>query len=137
MDFFPVLIYDDLCASCTAYARIVDRLVGGKITAIGHHSEAGRGFKRKIFPQGYEGLEMSWFVTPDAAYGGSKGLARLLRYMLLAGRYRNRQDFQKNEFDYSRCSSDCRSAQGVMIRSWSILREGRTIPIKTQEKTQR
>lgn len=129
---FPALIYDDMCASCTAYARIVNKLVNGKITMVGHHSKAGKEFKNKIFPQGYKGLEMSWFVTPDTAYGGSKGLRKLLGYIFSLNRFADKQNFQKNEFDYSRCSSDCKSVHGVMFRSQSILREGKTIPIKTQ-----
>ena len=127
---FPVLIYDDLCSSCTAYAKIVNRLVNGKITIIGHYSEAGKEFKKKIFPQEYEGLEMSWFVTSDTAFGGSKGLRKLLEYMFSFSKFSNKQNFQKNEFDYSRCSSECSTVQGVIFRSWSILRESKTIQIR-------
>ena len=130
---FPVLIYDDFCSSCTAYAKIVNMLVNGKITIIGHYSEAGKKFKKKIFPQGYEGLEMSWFVTSDTAFGGSKGLRKLLEYMFSFSKFSNKQNFQKNEFDYSRCSSECGTVQGVIFRSWSILREGKTIQVKIQE----
>ena len=130
---FPVLIYDDMCASCTSYAKLADTLVNGKITMMGHHSEAGKEFKGKIFPQGYEGLEMSWFVTQDAAFGGSKGLKKLLGYVFSADKSKKSQNFQKNEFDYSKCSSGCSTVQGVMFRSLSILREGKTIPIKIQE----
>ena len=131
----PVLIYDDMCKSCTAYAKIVNKLVNGKITMIGHYSKAGKEFKNKIFPRGYEGLEMSWFVTPDTAYGGSKGLRKLLGYMLSPNKITSKQNFQKNKFDYSKCASDCSTVQGVMFRSWSILKEGKTIPIKIQDNS--
>ncbi len=132
---FPVLIYDDLCASCVTYAKIVNKLVSGKITIIGHYSEEGKRFKSKIFPQGYEGLEMSWFVTQDMAHGGSEGLRRLLRYVFSASRFKSNQDFQKNKFYYSKCFSDCKSAQGVMFRSLSILKESKTIPINVESDT--
>ena len=134
---FPVLIYDDMCKSCTAYAKIVNKLVNGKITMIGHYTEAGKEFKNEIFPQGYEGLEMSWFVTPDTAFGGSRGLRKLLRYMFSPKKFTGKKNFQKNEFDYSKCSSDCSTVQGVMFRSLSILKESKTIPIKIQEKSQK
>ena len=133
---FPVLIYDDMCKSCTAYAKIVNKLVNGKITMIGHYSKAGKEFKKKIFPQVYEGLEMSWFVTSDTAYGGSEGLKKLLRYMLSPNKLSDKQKFQENEFDYAKCSSDCSTVQGVIFRSWSILKEGKTIPIKIQDNSQ-
>lgn len=132
---FPVLIYDDLCSSCTSYAKMVNKLVSGKITMIGHYSEPGKEFKKKIFPEGYEGLKMSWFVTEDAAYGGSKGLRKLLGYMFSINKLKNKQDFQKNEFDASKCASDCSTVQGVMFRSLSILTESKTIPIKIKENS--
>ena len=132
---FPVLIYDDLCSSCTSYAKMVNKLVNGKITIIGHYSEDGKEFKKKIFPQGYEGLEMSWFVTPDTAYGGSKGLRKLLGYMFSRKNSNNKKNFPENEFDMSKCASDCSTVQGVMFRSWSILTESKTIPIKIQENS--
>ena len=134
---FPVLIYDDLCSSCTTYAKTVNKLVSGKITIIGHYSEAGKEFKKKIFSQGYEGLEMSWFVTPDAAYGGNKGLRKLLGYMFSIKKFTSKQTFQENEFDMSKCASDCSTVQGVMFRSWSILRQSKIIPIKIQENSAR
>ena len=132
---FPILIYDDMCSSCTSYAKLVNKLVNGKITMIGHYSTAGKEFKKKTFPQGYEGLEMSWFVTEDTAYGGREGLRKLLGYMFSINKLKNKQNFQENEFDDSKCASDCSTVQGVMFRSWSILTESKRIPIKIKENS--
>lgn len=132
---FPVLIYDDMCTSCTTYAKWVNRLVNGKITMMGHYSETGRKFKKEIFPQGYEGLEMSWFVTENTAYGGSKGLRKLLGYIFSKNKLKNKQNFQENQFDSSKCVLDCTTVQGVMFRSLSILTKSKTIPIEIKENS--
>lgn len=127
---YPVLIYDDLCSSCTIFAKFVNKLLNGKITMIGHYSQIGKEFKKEIFPEGYDGLEMSWFVTSTFAYGGNQGLRKLIRYMMSGGRFKKDKKFAKNEFDFTQCSSDCKSVKGVLFRSCSILRESRVIPIK-------
>ena len=76
---------------------------------------------------------MSWFVTPDAAYGGNKfQLRKLLGYMFSIKKFTYKQTFQENKFDMSKCASDCSTIQGVMFRSWSILRQSKTFPIKIQ-----
>lgn len=120
---FPVLIYDNLCTSCTEYAKYVDKLLRGQITIIGHYTPEGKEFKNMIFPPGYEGTEMSWFVTEDAAYGGRKGLIKLMKYTLV----RKKKNFPPNKFDLNSCTTDCRTVKGVMIRSCSILTDGKVI----------
>ena len=84
---------------------------------IGHYTEKGMEFKRKIFPEGYGGLEMSWFVTESKAYGGSRGLWRLIRYALSA----KRGDFAENTFDQSTCSTECSSIREMASRTRSII----------------
>lgn len=123
---YPVLIYDDLCSSCTTYAKYVNKIVNGKITMLGHYSKDGKEFKNEIFPVGYDGLEMSWFVTPIAAYGGRKGLMKLLQYIFSL----KEGEFDENIFDLQECTTDCRTAKGVMIRSCSILTQGKIIKVK-------
>ena len=75
---YPVLIYDNLCTSCTSFAKIINRILDGKITMLGHYTPQGREFKETIFPENYDGTEMSWFVTEKKAYGGRKGLEQLM-----------------------------------------------------------
>ena len=123
----PIVIYDNLCKSCTAYAKYVDKLARGRITMLGHYTKEGEHFKAEIFPDGYNGLEMSWFVTDSHAYGGRKGLEQILKYLLLSPKEKG---FEKNYFNSSECTTDCYTVKGVLFRSCSILTMSKTIPIK-------
>ena len=123
----PIIIYDNLCKSCTSYAKYVDKILRGKITMIGHYTKEGEKIKSEIFSDNYKGLEMSWFVTENHAYGGRKGLEHILRYMLQKTKG---EGFEKNQFDFSKCDTDCSSVKGVLVRSGSILTRSKVIPIK-------
>ena len=70
---------------------------------------------------------MSWFVTDNHAYGGRKGLEQILRYILQKTK---EEGFEKNQFDFSKCDTDCNSVKGVLFRSCSILTRSKVIPIK-------
>ena len=120
------MIYDNLCYSCTKYAKVVNSLSRGKITIVGHYTNKGKNFKEIIFPQEYDGLEMSWFVDDKYAYGGRKGLVKLIKYMLFA---KKQGGYTKNEFDLAQCTTDCKTVKGVLIRSCSILTSGKIIKI--------
>lgn len=115
---FPIMIYDNLCLSCTKYAKYANKLAKGNITMIGHYTTEGKEIKQKIFPEGYDGLEMSWFVTDTHAFGGRKGLLQFLKYILSG---KKRHGHKRNDFDFSMCNTDCRTVKGVFIRSCSIL----------------
>lgn len=122
---YPVLIYDNLCTSCTKYAQHVHCIVRGKITILGHYTIKGKEFTQKIFPEGYEGTDMSWFVTESIAYGGRKGLIQLIKYVFS----KKEGVYPTNHFDISECTTDCRTMKGLTIRSCSILTEGKIIPL--------
>lgn len=115
---YPILIYDDLCYSCTKFARIANNLVQGKCMIVGHYTTTGMEIKKQLFPKDYDGLEMFWFVINGYAYGGRAGLVRLIRYILFEGK---RGEFTKNEFHLSECTTDCKTAKGVFLRSHSII----------------
>ena len=114
---YPVLIYDNLCTSCTSFAKIINRILDGKITMLGHYTPQGREFKEMIFPENYEGTEMSWFVTEKMAYGGRKGLEQLIKYLFSA----KHGEYSENIFAQNECTSDCGTVKGVLFRSCSIL----------------
>ncbi len=120
---YPVLIYDNLCSPCMDYARLVNSILDGRITMIGHHTKQGTEFKQGIFPKGYDGLEMSWFVTDTKAYGGSRGLWQLIRYVFSAKHGR----FPENVFDQGACSAECSSIRGMAVRTRSIIVDGAVI----------
>ena len=123
----PIVIYDDLCTSCTSYAKYVDKLAKGRITMVGHYTKEGEQLKSEIFPNSYKGLEMSWFVTDSHAYGGRKGLEKILKYLFLSSK---EEGFEKNYFDSSKCTTDCYTVKGVMFRSCSILTMSKVIAIE-------
>ena len=120
---YPVLIYDNLCTSCTNFARIINGILDGKITMLGHYTAQGKNFKKIIFPENYGGTEMSWFVTEKKAYGGRKGLQQLIRYMLSA----KHEGHPKNTFDLNECTVDCHTVKGVMFRSCSVLSNSKIV----------
>lgn len=124
---FPILIYDNLCTSCTSYAKYIDKLIPNKMVMLGHYTQEGKEFKKLLFPDGYEGLDMSWFVTKDMAYGGRKGLVKLIKYILTPNKKVNYPD---NKFDLNECTTDCRTVKGVMIRSCTILTKGKVLKLK-------
>ena len=123
---FPVLMYDDFCISCTKYASIVDRLAHGHITIIGLYSKDGVEFRKSIFPQGYDGLDMSWFCKKDRAYGGRSGLIHLIKYILFE---KKEIDYPGNRFNLNQCNTDCGTVKGVMFRSMSIITSSKEFKI--------
>jgi len=120
---YPVLIYDNLCKSCTNFAKITNFLLGGKITMMGHYTHEGKAFKKSIFPENYEGTEMSWFITEKKAYGGRKVLQQLIKYMFCS----KPGKFPTNLFDLRECTTDCNTVKGVFFRSCSILTSSKII----------
>lgn len=115
---FPILIYDNLCYSCTRFAKIANKLVGGKCTIIGHYTSIGKEIKNQLFPKDYDGLEMFWFIIDGYAHGGRAGLHRLIRYILFE---REKGKYPKNEFHLAECTTDCKTVKGVFLRSSSII----------------
>jgi len=115
---YPILIYDNLCYSCTRWAKIANDLVKGKCLVVGHYTPLGKEIKKQLFPKDYDGLEMSWFIIDGHAFGGRAGLFRLIRYILLEPK---KGAFPKNEFNLKECSTDCKTVKGVLLRSYSIV----------------
>ena len=114
----PILIYDNLCYSCTKFARVANNLVNGKCLIIGHYTPLGKEIKKQLFPQDYEGLEMFWFIIDGYAHGGRAGLYRFIRYFLFEAK---KGDYKKNEFNLTECTTDCKTVKGVFLRSHSII----------------
>ncbi len=125
-DKFPILIYDDLCYSCTKFAKMANTLCKQKITIIGHYSESGGKIKKNFFPKGYEGLEMFWFINKGFAFGGRSGLEELVNYILFD---KKTGIYPKNIFKLAQCTTDCKTVKGVFIRSHSIITNSKKFKI--------
>lgn len=115
---YPILIYDNLCYSCTRWAKIVNGIVKGKCLIVGHYTPVGKEIKKQLFPKDYDGLEMSWFIIDGHAFGGRAGLIHLIRYIFLEPK---KGSFAKNEFNFTECSTDCKTVKGVFLRSSRIV----------------
>jgi hypothetical protein len=127
-EVMSILIYDNLCTSCTNYAKMVNYLIKGRIVMLGHYTAQGKELKKKIFPEGYNGLEMSWFVNERCAYGGRAGLIQLIKYVLFS---KKTSATIRNQFDLELCTMDCKTAKGVFIRSCSIVSHSKKIAIQS------
>jgi hypothetical protein len=106
---------------------MINFLIKGRITMVGHYTLQGKEFKKNIFPDGYEGLEMSWFVTGSCAYGGRSGLIQLIKYILFSKKNRKPNS---NQFNLELCTTDCKTVKGVFIRSCSIITHSKKIIIQ-------
>lgn len=113
----PILIYDNLCYSCTKYAKIVQNVIDGKCLIVGHYTQLGKEIKKKLFPTDYEGLEMSWFIIDGIAYGGRSGLFRLIKFILFESKPGDSID---NVFDLTQCSTACKSRKISAQRLFNI-----------------
>ncbi len=90
---------------------------------LGHYTARGKEFKESIFPENYDGTEMSWFVTEKKAYGGRKGLQQIIKYTFSI----KRGEYTKNTFDLKECTTECNTVKGVMFRSCSVLSNSKII----------
>ena len=124
----PILIYDNHCTSCTNYAKMVNFLIKGRIVMVGHYTPQGKELKKKILSEGYEGLEMSWFVNGGYAYGGRAGLIQLIKYALFS---KKTSVSTQNQFDLELCTIDCKTVKGAFIRSCSIVAHSKKIAIQS------
>lgn len=129
---YPIVIYDNLCTSCTSYAKLVNQLLRGKVVMLGHYTLRGKKFKETIFPKNYDGTDMSWFVTETRAYGGRECLKELIKYGILTIRKSNDKEFPKNRFMFDECATDCKTVKNVIIRSCSIITNGKIIEFSKQ-----
>jgi hypothetical protein len=106
---------------------MVNFLIKERIVMVGHYTSQGKELKKKILPEGYEGLEMSWFVNKGYAYGGRAGLIQLIKYILFS---KKTSVSIRNQFDLELCTTDCKTVKGAFIRSCSIIAHSKKIAIQ-------
>jgi hypothetical protein len=123
----PVLMYDNLCTSCTKFAKFADFLTSHRILIIGMYPDKENintyHLLSKKLPDFYK---MSWLLLDGKAYGGRAGLLRLIKYFLLEGD----GSIHDNKFDLKKCTTDCSTIKGVWLRSMSILTRSEKVSIE-------
>lgn len=78
----PVMLYDDRCRLCLAFAKAVNWLAGGRMTIVGHYTDEGRRLRTSVlYP---EATEMFWVLGEEEAHGGRAALLPLLRRIVTA-----------------------------------------------------
>ncbi len=117
----PLIMYDDRCRLCARFARAAGFLAGGRLLLVGHYSELGEKLRDSILD--HTALEMFWLVDGKTAFGGRAALLPLLKTILS-----RRGDAKKSRVEES-CGTGCSGAGAVFLRSASLLRRSRKIPI--------
>ena len=118
-DDVPIVLYDDKCAACSAFASAVRRAAGGRVRTVGHYTQTGAQIRSEVLEG--DALSMFWFLDQNTAYGGRAALLPLAR-QVLSGRGPKRGP----EPDGKECSS-CRDPRSVLLRSASLLSHSRKI----------
>lgn len=81
---WPILIYDDMCSSCTKFANTAAKLSRGWIRIEGHYkSQYAIDLKKAIFPNNYDSTKMFWLVNRKGAYGARAGLVQTLKEIVI------------------------------------------------------
>jgi len=115
----PVVLYDNECSSCTAFARAVDAASRRRLSMVGHYTDLGAALGEEI---GGGAREMFWVIDGGVAHGGRAGLARLAAVVL-----RGRRAGGRVPMGSGSCSDACGGARSVLFRSCSALTRSRTV----------
>ena len=115
----PVVLYDNECSSCTAFARAVDAASRRRLSMVGHYTDLGAGLGGAI---GEGAREMFWVIDGGVAHGGRAGLARLASVVV-----RGRGARSRVLMGSGACSDACGGARSVIFRSCSALSRSRTV----------
>jgi hypothetical protein len=79
-----LLIYDDMCSSCTRFAKTAVRMSRGWIRIAGHYkSQEAINVKKTIFPNNYDATRMFWLVNKKGAFGARSGLTKTAKEILI------------------------------------------------------
>jgi hypothetical protein len=80
----PLLIYDDMCSSCTRFAKTAAKMSRGWIRIAGHYkSQEAINVKKAIFPNNYDATRMFWLINKKGAFGARFGLTQTAKEILI------------------------------------------------------
>lgn len=126
-----VIIYDNLCSLCTAFARCACVLSRGRLRPVGHYSQEGEGAYRDAL--GADALKMFWIVGGGMAFGGRAALRPLLAE-IARGAYsapRRRDAVAPQDSGCGR--SGCRGPKRAIARSASLILNSKRIRVQIPE----
>ena len=118
----PLVLYDDQCYLCIKFAKFVNFLSRGKLQLVGHYSSLGEKLRTELLDS--SALEMFWFIDKKTAYGGRAALGPLIRAILFAKK-KNNEQIKIQEM----CDFKCKTTKAVFVRSASLIRNSRKIPL--------
>lgn len=125
-----VIIYDNLCSLCTAFARCACMLSRGRLRPVGHYSQEGEGAYRDAL--GADALKMFWIVSGGTAFGGRAALRPLLSE-IARGAYRAPRNRDVVEPPDSGCGkSGCSGPKKAIARSASLILNSKKIAFGSQ-----
>lgn len=119
----PLVIYDNQCYLCTKFAGLVNFAARGKLLLVGHYTELGEKMRSQILDS--SALEMFWFIDGKTAYGGRAALIPLICSIIQSKGTGNREHSDNNV-----CSTECKNAKAVFVRSASLITNSKKITIK-------
>ena len=126
-----VIIYDNLCSLCTAFARCACVMSRGRLRPVGHYSQEGEGAYRDAL--GSDALKMFWIVSGGMAFGGRAALRPLLSE-IARGAYRAPRNRDAVAPPDSGCGkSDCSGPKRAIARSASLILNSRRIRMQNPE----
>jgi hypothetical protein len=121
----PVVIYDNNCYLCIQFAKAVNFLADGRLHLIGHYTVPGEKLRNEILDS--SALEMFWFIDGKIAYGGRAAILPLMKEVFSG----KRKNLKKTD-EFETCSTECKTAKAVLVRSASLLTHSKKIPINSK-----
>ena len=80
----PLLIYDDMCSSCTKFAKTAAKLSRGWIEIAGHYkSIEAINIKKAVFPCNFDPTKMFWLINKKGAFGARAGLIQASKEVII------------------------------------------------------
>ena len=129
----PILIYDDKCSSCTAFAKYAFESSRRQIDCVGHYSEDGEKFRKIIFPPFFNETEMFWIITSNRAYGGRSGLLPLVGLIIkgfVMSFVKPNASASRTFPGYCSDSAQCNSKEFKIKRLCGLLKHGKKLNIR-------
>ena len=118
--YLPIVVFDDQCYLCGQFIKIINFLVRGRITIIGHYSDVGIKIRTEILDE--SALDMFWFIEKETAYGGRAALFPLIKAII--SNKSKKLPITKINND---CQQECKTIKAVFLRSFSLISNSKKI----------